>query len=102
LAKAKLCDTFLSESLGYMFRRPNGPFFFKLPWESRVFAGIHMFFVFFPLQAVWLDDEMTVVDVKNAKPWRLYWPRKAARYLIEAPSPDGLPIEIGERLQVRF
>jgi len=102
LAKARLCDGFFSESRGYMFRRPSGPLFFRFPWENRIFVGIHMFFVFFPLQAVWLDDSLTVVDVKTAKPWRLYWPREAAQYLIETPSPDSLPIEIGERLEVRF
>jgi len=102
LARAKLCDTFLSESLGYMFRRPSGSFLFTLPWESRLFAAIHMFFVFFRLQAVWLDEEMRVVDVKTAKPWRLYWPRKAARYLIETPSAGELPVTVGERLEVRF
>ncbi|MEM3047200.1 MAG: DUF192 domain-containing protein [Candidatus Bathyarchaeia archaeon] len=102
LTRARLCDTFLSESLGYMFRKPSGPLFFRLPYESRILAGIHTFFVLFPLQAIWLDGSLRVVDVKKAKPWGLYWPRRAARYLVETPSQDALPVEVDDTLEVRF
>jgi len=44
-----------------------------------------MFFVFFAIAAVWLDDGGNVVDAKLARPWRpFYKPVKPARYLIEA------------------
>lgn len=53
--------------------------------ESVVATSIHMFFVFFAIAAVWLDDRGYVVDARLAKPWRpLYAPGKPARYLIEA------------------
>lgn len=100
LTKARLCNTFLSETRGYMFRRPSGSFLFELPWESRILAGIHLFFVFFPLQAIWLNDQLIVVDVKAANPWTLSWPKSGAKYLIETPAQNPLPVETGQKLEL--
>lgn len=62
-------------------------------------ATIHMFFVFFPIAAVWLDDDGVVVDAKLAKPWRPYYaPAKAARYLIEAPPAVLDRVQVGDQL----
>ncbi len=83
------CDTVLRRFRGLMFRRPPGEdeiYLFILPQESRLEAAIHMFFVFFPIAVVWLDDDWRVVDRVLARPWRpLYAPRRPARYFLEGP-----------------
>jgi uncharacterized membrane protein (UPF0127 family) len=58
-----------------------------------------MFFMAFPIAAIWLDNEFVVVDKVCAKPWRpFYAPRKAARYTLEA-SPSLLErVQIGNKL----
>jgi len=71
-----------------MFRR-NLPedegLLFVFGRENRSDTSIHMFFVFFAIAAVWLDNDGRVVDAKLARPWRPYYvPAKPARYLIEA------------------
>jgi uncharacterized membrane protein (UPF0127 family) len=42
-----------------------------------------MFAVFMPLGVLWLDAERVVVDRIVAMPWRVYWPIRAARYIVE-------------------
>jgi uncharacterized membrane protein (UPF0127 family) len=53
---------------------------------------IHMLFMKFPIDVVWVDSGMNVVDLKESiqpfnplKPntWRVYKPEKPARYVIE-------------------
>jgi len=67
--------------------------------ESRLDTSIHMLFMFFSIAVVWLDSKFRVVDVRLAKPWRLFYaPRAPAQYVIEA-SPSLLEkISIGDEL----
>jgi uncharacterized membrane protein (UPF0127 family) len=72
--------------LGLMFRKEmKRPLVLELPAEMRVGASIHMMFVRFPIDAVFLDKHRRVVDVaKNLRPWTLnYTPKKAAKYVLE-------------------
>jgi uncharacterized membrane protein (UPF0127 family) len=57
---------------------------------------------FFPLQAIWPNNEITIIDISTANPWGLYWPREAARHLIETPARNPLQVFIGEKLEVRY
>ena len=85
-----------------MFRRALAPGEGLLMVEAhanRVDTTIHMLFMTFPIAAIWLDDDMIVVDKVYAKPWRpFYMPQKAARYTLEA-SPTLLDrVQIGNKL----
>jgi uncharacterized membrane protein (UPF0127 family) len=88
LARAKWCQSFWCHFWGLQFRRSlpeDEGLLFVFKRESVSQTAIHMFFVFFSIAAVWLDDEGRVVDAKLAKPWRpAYVPAQPARYLIEA------------------
>ncbi len=44
-----------------------------------------MFFVFFPIAAIWLDEAGRIVHAVEARPFRIYIPHRPARYLIEGP-----------------
>ncbi|MBI5834806.1 MAG: DUF192 domain-containing protein [Armatimonadetes bacterium] len=64
---------------GLMFRRGFGPF--DGLWLAPT-AEIHMFWVRFPIDLVWLDAELRVVDVTPAiAPWRVKTCRGAASVL---------------------
>ena len=55
--------------------------------------SIHMFGVPFGLAAAWLDKEGNILDLKLAKPGRMYFPsgfRTETRYILEV-HPDHLP-----------
>lgn len=67
--------------------------------ESRIDTSIHMFFMRFPIAAIWLDARFRVVDTCLARPWRpFYAPRAPAQYTLET-SPELLKkISIGDEL----
>jgi hypothetical protein len=71
-----------------MFRRslvPGEALVLVEPAESRAATSIHMFFVPFPIAAVWINGAGRVVDKVAALPWRpVYAPREPARYTLEA------------------
>lgn len=96
------CNSFLSRGLGLMFRRPlkeNQAYVFVERRESLTATTITMFFVFFPIAIIWLNDDKRVVTKTLARPWRLiYAPDSPARYYIEA-HPSALnKIKVGDRL----
>lgn len=58
-----------------------------------LFYSIHMFGVPFGLAAAWLDKEGNILDLKLAKPGRIYFPDGLftdTRYILEV-HPDHLP-----------
>ena len=75
----------LQKMMGLMFQKKlERPLVLVLGRESRVGASIHMMFMRFPIDAVFLDTEKKVVDKVTLKPWALnYTPKKAAKYVVE-------------------
>jgi len=63
-------------------------------------SSIHMFFVFFPIAAIWINNQGIVTSTQLAKPWRPYYASpQPARYVLEA-SPDVLNrINIGDEIE---
>ncbi len=58
-----------------------------------------MFAVFTELGVAWLDRNGRVVDVRIAKPWRLYAPSAPAKYTLEG-SPSMLEsLAVGDQLE---
>lgn len=79
----------LKQGLGLMFY-PRKKFKFGLifqrEYESILGSSIHMLFVFYPINVIFLDSEKKVVDIKKSlKPFTFYAPKKKARYIIELP-----------------
>lgn len=102
LARARWCQSFWCHLRGLMFRRALPPdegllFVYSRPGISN--TAIHMFFVFFPIAAVWLDEQGQVVGAALARPWRPYYaPGAPARYLIEAAPALLERVALGDRL----
>lgn len=52
--------------------------------DSRLNTAIHMLFMLFDITAIWVNDQMEVVDVKIARKWRpSYVPVAPAKFVIE-------------------
>ncbi|WP_456365841.1 DUF192 domain-containing protein [Thermococcus sp.] len=84
--RVKLADSFFKRFRGLMLtRNVNYALVFVLPAETKANASIHMFFMLSDIDVIWLDSTRKVVDFKTAKKWRLYAPRKPAKYIIEGP-----------------
>ncbi len=95
---------FFELSRGLMFRKDilgsNEAYVFVLNRERK--AAITMLFVFFPIDVIWLNSELRVIDVKErVKPFSFYIPHKGeARYFIKMPlnSVKKYKIKVGNRV----
>lgn len=89
MEKVRIADSFFKRFKGLMFsKKPDYALVFELEKEGRINASIHMLFVFYPIDAVYLNSKKKVVDIKlNLKPFSLnYTPKKPAKYFIEFPT----------------
>ena len=72
-SKVTACDTPWKRTLGLMFHaklQKGEAFLFTFPRPRRVW--IHMLFVFFPIDMVFLDDKGKIVHiVRSARPFQL-------------------------------
>jgi hypothetical protein len=95
-------DSFMSRFMGLMFRKdPEKGLILKLPSSrSRRGSAIHMFFMRFPLDIIFLYYDKKVVDMVSIKPWNTYTPKSPAKYVIELKegSINNYKLEIGDEM----
>ncbi len=78
-----VCNSSLSKAKGLMFSGKK-TLVFIFGEERRI--SIHMFFVFFPIDILFLDKNRRVIEIKRElKPFEVYRSRKCAKYFIEFP-----------------
>src|SRR6266511_13556 len=92
-----LAETPLTRLKGLLGRRelPQGEGLLLRPASS-----IHMFFMRFPIDAVWLDGELTVLKVsRDVAPWKVA-ACKGAKGVVELPAGEAerRGVRAGERL----
>ena len=102
LAKDVLvCDKLWSSMRGLMFKKElakGQALLIDLHKDKQ--ASIHMFFVKFPIDVIWLNSEKFVVDTAHdVKPNTIVNPTKFARYVIELPKGtlNEKPVSFGDR-----
>jgi len=84
LAKnAKVCKNIFSKSLGLMFSKPRSLIFI---FKKEKIIPLHMFFVFYPIDVLFLNKNKIVIEIKeNFMPFTFHIPKKKAKYVIEIP-----------------
>src|SRR5258708_9130977 len=85
--RLRVPQTVLGRGLGLMFRRelPAGDGMWITPCN-----GIHMFFMRFAIDAVFLDRRLRVVRVRaGLRPWRVGAPGLRAPHVVGAPAAGG-------------
>jgi uncharacterized protein len=92
-----LAETPLTRLRGLLGRRelPPGEGLYLRPASS-----IHMFFMRFPIDAVWVDKDLKVVGISpNVAPWKLAW-CKGAKAVFELPAGEAAHrgVQVGEQL----
>jgi uncharacterized membrane protein (UPF0127 family) len=101
--RAIICDTFLCQFRGLMFRRSlavDEGLLLVQKRENRSESAIHMLFMFIDLTVVWINSAHQVVDVKLARRWRLmYAPQAPAQYVLELPADRLDEFKVGDQLQ---
>jgi len=100
--QVEYCDSFFSRFRGLMLRdsiAENEGIVLVENTDSIMNATIHMLFMNFDIAVVWINGQMSVVDKKIAKRWRLaYPPVSPARFILEA-HPDRLgDFQIGDKV----
>jgi len=79
------CDSFISRMFGLMFSWKPRALLMVFPTMQRI--GIHMVFVFFPIDVAWLDDTRRIVALKkNLRPFSAITPKERAQFVIELPT----------------
>jgi hypothetical protein len=84
--KVKLCKNVFCQSKGLMFsKKPDFGLVFVFKSEKR--RSLHMFFVFYPIDVLFLGSDKKVVEIKESfMPFAVYYPRKKSKFVIELPS----------------
>lgn len=85
-----LANNFFIRLKGMMFKRKKKekevlPILFEFKRNNRFISSLHCFFCFFEISLIFLDSENKVFEIGEIKPWRVYIPKKAPKYLIEIP-----------------
>jgi uncharacterized protein len=93
-----LCTSMWQKARGLMFSPKRSlVMVFKRP--ERV--PLHMLFVFFPIDVIYLDSHKRVTELKmDFRPFTFHDPIRKASYVIEVPSPAGKICRVGDRLSV--
>ena len=93
----ELADSLWSQARGLMFREsfPEGAAL-AFPFNRAKTRDVHMLFVRFPIDVVWVVDE-TVGRVDRLQPWRGY-ARERADLILELPAGGADGVSPGDRL----
>ena len=84
--KSIFLDDIFARFIGLMFsKKENKALIFKFGQEKII--SLHMLFVFYPIDVLFLDKNKIVVDKKeNFKPFTFYKSKKKAMYAVELPN----------------
>ncbi|MBN2014693.1 MAG: DUF192 domain-containing protein [Candidatus Altiarchaeota archaeon] len=105
---AETACSFLSRTRGLMLSKPRDLVLVS-PREDIASSTIHMLFMLYPIDVIWLDSEKKVVDLqRNVKPfnplkpktWRTYKPKKPAKYVIELGAGVMGETEVGDEISL--
>ncbi len=67
-----VCSSFFRKATGLMFRFPKGPFVYYFPFSSPRKIAITMWFVFFPIDVVFVDKKGVIVEKVSLRPFTFY------------------------------
>ena len=96
-ARCEIADTPLTRMRGLLGRSGLGP---EEGMLFRPAGSIHMMFMRFPIDAVFCDRDLVVIDVeRNLRPWRAA-ARRGAKVVIEVAEGAAASVSPGDRLML--
>jgi len=100
--KTKLCKNFLNKSIGLILHKKlkDKGLIFIYKKEKKI--SLHMIFVFFPIDVLFLNKNKKVIDMKkDFKPFSFYIAKKKAKYILELPewTIKKTKTEIGDKIK---
>ena len=93
---AHLCKDPFSKAIGLMFcfdKEKSLVFIFS----KEIQSSLHMWFVFYPIDVLFLDSRKKVVEIKeHFQPFTFYFPQHTSKFIIEVP--DGTIQKTGTKI----
>jgi uncharacterized membrane protein (UPF0127 family) len=103
MKNVRFASNTLERTKGLMFedkKKFNYALIFDFPNESRIGTSLHMLFVFFPIDVIFLNNDRRIVDKATLDPFiPNYTPKKAAKYVIEMPKGKAKMAKIGQKVE---
>lgn len=81
--EVKVCKSIFSKIKGLMFSRKKNLLFI---FDKDINTSFHMFFVFYPVYLILLDNNKKVIENKILYPFTIYFPKNKFRYALELTS----------------
>jgi len=76
-----------SKTIGLMFSKKIIDIGYIFVFNKPRRIDLHMFFVFFPIDILFLDKHKKVIELKERfKPFSMYYSKNKAKYVIELPA----------------
>jgi len=100
IKKSHRCYWLFAKFFGLMFTtRKVGGMVFR--FSEDVNHWLHMFFVFYPIDILFLNKKFRVVEIKkNFKPFTVYFPKNSYRYVVEMPAGCAKGVERGDLISI--
>ncbi len=78
------CSSFFCQFLGLMFTKKRKDFALVFVFPKVRKVALHMFFVFYPISVLFLDDQKKVIEIKNNfLPFQICFSKVKSKYIIE-------------------
>ena len=85
-SRKRFLKTTTAKAIGLMFSKKIVDTGLIFVFDKPIKTELHMFFVFFPIDVLFLDDSRKVIEIKeNFKPFTVYFPKNKFSYVIELP-----------------
>ena len=102
MRNVRFAKSTLERTKGLMFeekKKFNYALIFDFPIESKIGTSLHMLFVFFPIDVLFLNKNKIIVDKVTLQPFiPNYTTKKAAKYVIEMPIGKAKGLKIGQKI----
>jgi uncharacterized protein len=83
---SNVSSSFIFKFRGLMFSRKINDFGLVFVFHENTKISLHMFFVFFTIDVLFLDKDRKIIEIKEGfKPFALYFPKKEFMYVVELP-----------------
>ncbi|MFQ6137037.1 MAG: DUF192 domain-containing protein [Candidatus Hydrothermarchaeales archaeon] len=105
ICTCSVADAFFSRLKGLMFKsslpRDEGLLIEFSPLSRS--RSIHGFFMRFPIDLIFINEDLKVVEIETLYPWRYYSPRKGCKWVLEVNKgvAKEKEIEIGDELEFK-
>ena len=83
--REKICQNIFTQSIGLMFRKKQN---LVMIFNNEKKVSLHMFFVFFPIDVLIVDENKRIVEIKKGlKPFTFWNSKRKGKYVVELSSP---------------